>query len=321
MIFDIETAKGHPVKKALSAAAAIAIAAFATNPASAALTTALPEGQTLWVMNTENGNFNELDPIAGTVTPVFATSVITSDSWVVGADYDPTTNAVYWIKDFNRQTQAIVRFDLDTETETAFVTAASTHVIRGIDVTDGVVRISGRAASDGHTDVAVVNLDEDALTGTLSDVLNVGTMDQSALAIDPTDGQMYVLTYGCDLYSITDGVDTFIANFVDTAGATSDCIALDFDDSGRAWMTHNSTGSTLSFVPADIAGSAELSEWDSFDNTTEYGESIFVKGASEAVEDNSSLASTGFDAGALYAGAAGLLTLGAITIAARRRSS
>jgi DNA-binding beta-propeller fold protein YncE len=114
------------MKKTLSALAAITISALATNPASAALTTALPGGQTLWVMNTQNGNFNELDPIAGTVTPVFATSTVSSNSWVVGADYDPATNAVYWIKNFDSEAQAIVRFDVATETETVFVTAALT---------------------------------------------------------------------------------------------------------------------------------------------------------------------------------------------------
>lgn len=318
------------MKKFASAAAALGITALVANPASAALTTALPDGESLWVMGVGTplaGHIRELDPSTGTLTGVFLDATVTSTSWNVGADFDPVTNSVYWIKDFGWDDQSIVRYDLDTDAETVFSAEAGNYDIRGIDVTDGVLRFTGMSTSgvtQGNDFIGVLTLDEVNETATATDVEDIGaTVNPSALAIDPTDGQMYLLTYDCDLFTVNESTRTTVILGVDFQGygVNSDCVTLDFDSNGRAWMTYNSTSNTASFVPSDIPSSLEQSDWEP-PSESEYGEALFVHGAGVSADgggdaESDDLASTGFDARGIAI--AGLAAIATGVVAARRR--
>lgn len=312
------------MKKLTTTIAVVALGTLLATPANAALTTALPDGEALWVMGVGDGaplagDIRELDPASGTFTDVFLDSTVLSNSYNVGADYDPTTDSVYWIKDFGNLTQSIVRYSVSTGEETVFATEGDTYDIRGIDVTDGILRVSAydSIGGGGNDIIATVTLDENAGTGSFTDIVNLGaSASQSAMAIDPADDQMYLLTYSCELYTVDGSTRTLVTNLSELAlGVNEACIALDFDSSGRAWMTHNETGSTASFVPSDIENSLETSEWETpaYD---EYGEALFVYNGDPADEDT--LASTGFDLGVIGLGAAALISLGVVARLRRR---
>jgi hypothetical protein len=313
------------MKKFFLVALATATVLATAMPANAALTTALPDGEVLWVMPVGHpvpGEFRSLDPATGEFSDVFVgTSTVSSDSWIVGADYDPATDSVYWIKDFGDPTESIVRYNVSDNVETVFqVIDAADYDIRGIDVTDGVLRISAYLMSNGNAAVATVTLDDAAETATLGTVRDLGgNVNQGAIAIDPTTDDLYLMTYECQVYRVN-GDDTLTSiDFLDNyLTVTSDCIALDFDSSGRAWATTGETGRTASFVPADISGSIEASEW-SQPSWSIYGEAIFIKGVAAPV-DNNALASTGFNASSLAPLALAILGAGAIVVARRRKA-
>jgi LPXTG-motif cell wall-anchored protein len=300
------------LKRFVTALALITASLIASTPALAALTSPLPDGESLWVMNIVNGNFKSLDPETGTLATTFSSATVTSNSWIVGADYDPDTDSIYWIKDFGDPNQALVRYNVGSNVETVFETGGYEYDIRGIDVSDGVIRVSGTSAD--ATFIAKVTLSGGSLTVALSEISVLSAVaDSSAIAIDPTDGQLYVLTYDCKLYEANGTAATLLTNLGDIDNLNTDCVGLDFDSSGRAWMTYNSTGNTASFIPSNIAGTAERSEWDSFNSETEYGEALFVKEASN-------LAETGFNATGLIGAGAMMITLGAVVVARRRKA-
>lgn len=320
------------MKKLASVAAAVGITALIANPASAALTTALPDGESLWVMGVGSplaGHIRELDPSTGTLTGVFLDATVTSQRWNVGADFDPVTNSIFWIKDFGLAEQSIVRLDLDTDAETVFSAEPDNFDIRGIDVTDGVLRFLGRSTSGvaaGNDFIGVLTLDEANETATAGDIQDLGaTVLPSALAINPTDGQTYLLTYDCDLYSVAESTKTPVIDGagMQALGVNSDCVALDFDSNGRAWMTHNSTSNTVSFIPTELETTLEISDWEPA-SEPEYGEALFVHGAGASVDDGEdsggdNLASTGTDSYLIILCGFSLVAAGLIAVRLRRR--
>ncbi len=234
---------------ALLVVCAASLAAVGGSPAGAVP----PEG-TMLALGWNTGSLFTVDPTDGSTEVVGPSTVLSS----TGLAWDPTTGT-FFAMDYDGEPASLFTVDGDT---------GATTTVGSLDLTDptglDVQPTTGTLFLAYDSDEGSVLATIDKTTAAVTDL--GPTLDGDvevrigALAFDPTDGTLYGLSYGEDLYEVdpaTGALTLLFSDLDDTSGASG----LTFDCAGNLFTAENDlTSIDLETGATTVIGSLGLED-------------------------------------------------------------